>query len=184
MNGRKLTLLLPLVCAALALAATQPLDAQLGGFGRRITEGVKKATGTEEAKPAPEKPVAVPANNPAVIPITDKVLEGYARSVQTEIDLRNQLRNELIAREEGVAKHKACEQQAAGSPESQKIVMQLVNAPENATSDQMTALMAKMGKEQQELILKMCGTEPGPINVADRLTDIRAKAAASAGPIR
>jgi hypothetical protein len=185
MNGRIIARLRPLACVTLALAASQPLDAQFGGLGRRITEGVKKAAGgdAEEAKPGEGKPIVLPTNDPLVIPITEKVLDGFARALQTEIDLRNQLRNELIAREQDEKKYAACKEQAAASPEAQEIIMQLVNVPENASSEQMTAMMAKMGKDQEALILKMCGSDPAPINVAERLTEIRQKAAASAGPI-
>jgi len=186
MNGRKLTRLLPLACVALALVATQPLDAQFGGLGRRITEGVKKATGgeaDETAKPGKGKPVVLPTNDPFVIPITDKVLDGYARSLQTEIDLRNQLRNELIAQEGAKTKYTACKQQAASSPEALQIIMQLANIGDNPTTEQMMKVSQKMESDQAALVLKMCGSEPAPIDVAQRLTQIRQKAAASAGPI-
>lgn len=185
MNGRKVSRLLPLTCVVLALTATQPLDAQFGGFSRRITEGVKKAAGgdAEEAKPGKGKPVVLPTNDPMVIPITDKVLDGFARALQTEIDLRNQLRNELIAREQDEKKFEACKQQAAASPEAVQILMQLGSAGDSPTTEQMMALMTKMEAAQSALVLKMCGADPAPINVAERLTQIRQKAAASAGPI-
>jgi hypothetical protein len=185
MNGRPIARLLPLACVTLALAASQPLDAQFGGLGRRITEGVKKAAGgdAEEAKPGKGKPVVLPTNDPLVIPITEKVLEGYARALQTEIDLRNQLRNELIAREQEETKYAACKGQAASSPEAVQIMMQLGSAGDSPTTEQMMALMKKMETDQAALVLKMCGADPAPINVAERLTQIRQKAAASAGPI-
>jgi hypothetical protein len=186
MNGRTIARLLPLACVVLALAVTQPLDAQFGGLGRRITEGVKKATGgdaDETAKPGKGKPVVLPTNDPHVIPITDKVLDGYARALQTEIDLRNQLRNELIAREQEEKKYAACKQQAASSPEAVQIMMQLGSAGDSPTTEQMMALMKKMEADQAALVLKMCGADPPAIDVAQRLTQIREKAAASAGAI-
>ena len=186
MNGSTIARLLPLACVTLALAATQPLDAQFGGLGRRITEGVKKAAGgdaDETAKPGKGKPVVLPTNDPLVIPITDKVLDGFARALQTEIDLRNQLRNELMAREQDKKKFEACKQQAAASPEAVQILMQLGSAGDSPTTEQMMALMTKMEAAQSALVLKMCGADPAPINVAERLTQIRQKAAASAGPI-
>jgi len=187
MNRRRFARLLPLACVTLALSATQPVDAQFGGLGRKITEGAKKVAGgdaDETAKPDANKPVVLPTNDPSVIPITDKVLEGFERAMKTELALRGELRTELEGRDAAAKKHEACIQQAAASPEAQQIVMQLANVPENSTNEQMMAMMAKMGKDQEALVLKMCGPVPAPINTAQRLLDIRQKAAASAGPIR
>jgi hypothetical protein len=187
MNGRTIARLLPLACVTLALSATEPVDAQFGGLGRRITEGAKKAAGgdaDETAKPGANKPVALPTNDPSVIPITDKVLEGFERAMKTELTLRGELRNELEARDAAEKKHAACKQEAAGSPEAQQIIMQLANAPENASTEQMMKMMAQMAQDQEALVLKKCGPVPAPINTAQRLLDIEQKAAAAAGPIR
>ena len=154
----------------MVLAAPRPLDAQLGGLLRgRVTDAAKKAAGIEsEAAPKPtdtptvSKPVVLPTTDPSVIPITDKVLEGFARALQTEIDLRAQLLKELDAREAAVKKHEACKGQVAASPEFQQILMQLGNLPENTTTEQMMQAMAKMTKDQEALVLKMCGPEPAP----------------------
>ena len=102
MNGRNRARLRLLTCVALALAVSRPLEAQFGGLGRRIAEGAKKAAGVEsEEAPKPDapKPVVLPTDDPDVIPITDKVLEAFARALQTEIDLREQLYKELEAKE-------------------------------------------------------------------------------------
>ena len=186
MNGRKITRLLPFACVAFAFAAAQPLDAQFGGFGRKITEGVKKVAGgdAEEAKPGTNKLVVLPTNDPAVIPITDKVLEAFEKGVRTEIELRNQLRNEVIAREKAMQEYPACKQRAARSPEALQILLQLGDLGDNPSREQMTPAVEKMQADQAALVLKMCGPEPPFINVAERLTEIRTKAAAASGPIR
>jgi len=193
MNGRHMTRILLLACAAVVLAAPRPLEAQLGGLLRgRVTDAAKKAAGVESepapkpdgAKPGAPKPVALPTDDPSVIPITDQVLEGFARSLQTEIDLRQQLFKELEGREAAVKKHEACKQQVAGSPEAQAIMMQLGNMPDNATTETMMQVMAKMEKDQVALVLKRCGPDPAAINTSQRLEEIRVKAAAAAGPIR
>jgi hypothetical protein len=126
----------------------------------------------------------LPTNDPSVIPITDKVLEGFERAIRTELSLRDELRKELEARDAAEKKHAACKQEAAASPEAQQIIMQLANAPENATTEQMMEMMAQMAQDQEALVLKKCGPVPAPINTAQRLLDIEQRAAASAGPIR
>lgn len=171
MNGRKVAPLLLLLWTGLSPIAAPPLEAQFGGLGRRITEGANK-------------PVALPTNDPSVIPITDKVLEGFERAMKTELTLRGELRNELEARDAAEKKHAACKQEVAGSPEAQQIIMQLANVPENATTEQMMKVMAQMAQDQEALVLKKCGPVPAPINTAQRLLDIEQRAAASAGPIR
>ncbi len=187
MNGRKVAPLLLLLCTGLSPIAAPPLEAQFGGLGRRITEGAKKVAGgdaDETAKPGANKPVALPTNDPSVVPITDKVLEGFERAMKTELTLRGELRNELEARDAAEKKHAACKQEVAGSPEAQQIIMQLANVPENATTEQMMKVMAQMAQDQEALVLKKCGPVPAPINTAQRLLDIEQRAAASAGPIR
>ena len=189
MNGRIRPRLLLLTCVALALLVSRPLEAQFGGLGRRIAEGAKKAAGVESeeaskpATPSASEPVELPTNNPAVIPITDKVLEGFERAMRTEISLRDELRRELEAKDAADKKREACKQETAGSPEAQQIIMRLADVPENATPEQMTKMMAQMAEDSDALVLQKCGPVPAPIDTAQRLLDIRQKAAASAGPI-
>jgi hypothetical protein len=119
-----------------------------------------------------------------VIPITDKVLEGFARALQTEIDLRDQLFKELEAKEAAETKYTACKQQAAASPEFTQILMRLADTPENASTEEMMKRMAQMSQDQEALVVKMCGPAPVAVNTAQRLLEIQQKAAAAAGPIR
>jgi flagellar motility protein MotE (MotC chaperone) len=189
MNGRQVTRLLLLTCVAVTVAAPRPLEAQFGGLRGRITDAAKKAAGAEEApKPADKatvsKPVVLPTDDPMVIPITDAVLVAFATSLRTEIALKEELFKELEGQEEAVKKYEACQGQVAGSPEALEIMMQLGNMPDNATNEQLTQVMAKMGKDQEALILKMCGPKPAPVNTADRLSQIQQKAAAASGPVR
>ena len=189
MNERNKARLLPLACLALALAAPQLVEAQFGGLGRRITEGAKKAAGVEPddaAKPGEptSKPVVLRTDDPFVIPITDGVLKAFAKGLQTEVDLLEQLRKELVAREAAVEKYNACRNQAAGSPEFIEILMKLGNLPENSTNEDMQKAMAQMAKDQEALVLKRCGSTPAAVNGAERLQEIQRKAAAAAGPIR
>jgi hypothetical protein len=163
-NGRNLTRLLTLASVALALAAPQPLGAQFGGLGRRIAEGAKKAAGVESAEaptPGAPKPVVLPDDDPTVIPITDTVLEGFARTLQTEIDLRDQLFKELEAKEAAEKKYTACKQQAAASPEFMQILTRLADAPENASTEEMMKRMAQMSQDQEALVVKI-GDRPHP----------------------
>jgi hypothetical protein len=175
------------------LALVQPLDAQFGGLGRRIGDAAKKAAGVESeesakpadaATPGAPTPVALPTDDPSVIPITDKVLDGFARSLQTELDLRAQLFKELDGREAAVKKREACMGQVAGSPEYTAIMLRLGDLPENTTTEQMMKAMAQMTQDQEALLNKMCGPAPAPINTSQRLEEIKLKAAAAAGPVR
>ena len=187
MNEQNKVRLLPLACLALALAAPQLLEAQFGGLGRRITEGAKKAAGVESddaAKPGAAKPVVLRTDDPFVIPITDAVLDAYAKGLRAEIDLLEQFRQELAARATAVEKYEACKKQAAGSPEFVEILMRLGNLPENITPEDMQKAMAQMGKDQEALVLKMCGPAPAAVSAANRLQEIQRKAAAAAGPVR
>jgi hypothetical protein len=187
MNEPNTARLLPLACLALALAAPQIVEAQFGGLGRRITEGAKKAAGVESdeaAKPGAPKPVVLPTDDPFVIPITDAVLNAFARGLQAEIDLLEQFRKELAAREAAVQKYDACKKEAAGSPETMALVMGLGNLPENATAEDLQKAMAQMAKDQEALLLKKCGSAPPAVNGAERLREIQRTAAANAGPIR
>ena len=187
MNERNKARLLPLACLALALAAPQLVEAQFGGLGRRITEGAKKAAGVEPddaAKPETSKPVVLRTDDPFVIPITDAVLKAFAKGLQAEVDLINQFRKELAAREAAVEKHNACKQQVGGSPEYVEILMSLGNLPENTTMEDMQKVMAKMTQDQEALVLRRCGSVPPVPNGAERLQEIQRKAAAAAGPIR
>jgi hypothetical protein len=190
MKGRIVVRLLPLTCAALTLALVQPLEAQFGGLGRRIGDAAKKAAGVESEEtakptvPGAPKPVVLRTDDPLVIPITTAVLDTFARAMQAEIELREEFRKELEARQATDSKYEPCKQQVAGSPEVIEIMMQLGNLPDNAPPEAMQDLMAKMAKDQEALVLKRCGPAPVPVNGAARLQEIKRRAVAAAGPIQ
>jgi hypothetical protein len=173
------------VLAALGLLTVAPdlSGAQLGGLIRRkVAEAAK---GEEPKKEAATEPAAAPASNdPNVIEVTDAVLTALENSLQAEIRMREEFRKELAAMKTQ-EQYNACTQEAAQSPEAQKISMRILELPENATQEQMMDLMAKNGKELEALTLKRCGPDVRQFNDtwrAKRLEEIQRKAAGAGSP--
>jgi hypothetical protein len=168
----------------MAFAAPRPLEAQFGGLRGRITDAAKKAAGADEApkpadKPTVSKPVVLSTDDPMVIPITDAVLVAFAKGLQTEIDLKEQLRKELAAMKTP-EDYAACRQQVAGSPQFMEIMMRLGKLPENPSDEVMQKAMADMARDQEALLSKTCGPDVTQVNSAERLKDIQRKAASAA----
>jgi hypothetical protein len=179
-----------LVTCALVVAVPAASDAQLGGLiKRKITEATKKGGEPEEKKPEDAKTPPEPARSPAERPtgvaaITDESLTGLERGLQTEIDLREQLRTELAANVKSVQEYETCKGRVPTSPEAMQIALRMADLPPNSTQQDLIKLAERNQQDLDALTLKTCGPEVKRIDVAARLEDIQRRAALAARPVR
>lgn len=174
-----------LVSFALLGIASDVAGGQLGALRRRIGEVTK---GEEAKKPAEKSGDAKSAVDAAfedrnVIELTDAVLDALERTLETEIKLQGEFMKELAALKTP-EQYNACKQEAAASPEAQKIIMKLGELGENPTPEQMQNAMAQMAKDNEALVLKRCGTDVNQFNDGwryKRLQEIRRQAVAAGG---
>ena len=173
MTSSRLTRFLVLACA-LVVAVPEVSSAQLGGLiKRKIAEAAKKG-GEPEAADAPTGAVA----------ITDESLTGLERGLQTEIDLRGQLKTELATNAKAVQDYEACKGRVPTSPEAMQIALRMADLPPNATQQDLIKLAERNKQDLDTLTLKTCGPEVKKIDVAARLEDIQRRAAVAARSLR
>ena len=176
-----------LVPVSLLSVASDVAGGQLGALRRKIGEVTKgeEARKEEAAKPgAPSKSAVDTAfEDRNVIELTDAVLDALERTLETEIKLQGEFMKELAALKTP-EQYNACKQEAATSPEAQKIIMKLGELGENPTPEQMQNAMAQMAKDNEALVLKRCGTDVNQFNDSwryKRLQEIRRQAVAAGG---
>jgi hypothetical protein len=93
-------------------------EAQIGGLiKKKVAEAVKGPEKTE-AKPADGEKKSI--YNDEIVEMTGPVLDGFANGLRTEIALRNEFR-EVLAKLKTPAQYESCTNDAAASPEGQKI---------------------------------------------------------------
>jgi hypothetical protein len=162
---------------------------QLGGLLRKK---IGEATGKDEPKkvePPPAAPNAPAASNDGLnFPypdISEPVLVGLERALETEIGLRENFKKELAAIK-SPEEYNACKLQTMQSPEYLKVIEPLASIPDSAKPAERQKAMLAIGQAAEALTLKMCGPDPVQFNSgwrAKRLEEIHRKAAAAAGVV-
>src|SRR5688572_368679 len=167
---RRIRLVSRLVVAALVpisllSVASDVAGGQLGALRRKIGEITKGEEAKKPAEKGGDAKSAVDAafDDPNVTELTDGVLDALERTLETEIKLQGELMKELAAMKTP-EEYNACKQEAAASPEAQKIIMKLGELGENPSPGQMQNAMAEMAKENQALVLKRCGPDVNQFN--------------------
>jgi hypothetical protein len=189
MTSSRLIRFLVLTCA-LVVALPAASSAQLGGLiKKKIAEATKKGGDPEEKKPeetkTPPEPARPAGESPTgAVAITDESLTGLERGLQTEIDLREQLKTELAANAKTVQQYEACKERVPTSPEAMQIVMRIADLPSTATQQDVMKLAERNQQDLDALTLKTCGPAAKRIDVAARLEDIQRRAAVAARPPR
>ena len=174
-----------LLAGTMALTMATVAEAQIGGLiKKKVAEAVKGPEKTE-AKPADGEKKSI--YNDEIVEMTGPVLDGFANGLRTEIALRNEFR-EVLAKLKTPAQYQSCTNDAAASPEGQKISTRILSLPESVSAEEMQRVIAKAGQDLDALQEKKCGKDPAvewsDERRAEKLKEIELKAAAAAGPVR
>lgn len=129
-----------------------------GGLGDKLKQKATSALKGDKAKPAAasESGPITSRMNP---PLTAERLARFQKGMQVELAEREKARKFLASLKTKEA-YRQCTQEAAMSPEMQKIAMSVAEMPENATTEQMQKHMARMGTQMESLTVKKCGQDP------------------------
>ncbi|HEY5546228.1 MAG TPA: hypothetical protein VIK50_09250 [Gemmatimonadaceae bacterium] len=171
--------------AIMSLTLAGGAQAQIGGLiKKKVAEKVKGPEKTE-VKPADGEKKSV--YNDEIVEMTGPVLDGFMNGLRTEIALRNEFR-EVLAKLKTPAQYLACTNDAAASPEGQKISTRILSLPESVTAEEMQRVVTKASQDLVALQEKKCGKDPAvewsDEKRAEKLKEIELKAAAAAGPVR
>jgi hypothetical protein len=169
-----------LVLLFVALAALPPSGnaaAQRGATTTKVKEAVKGGE-QPQGEPAPAEPVF----HADYVEITEPVLDGFVRGLQTEIALLKEFRD-LLATYPTAEQYAACQGQVLTSPEAIKL-FELFSLPDNASAEQVRRAMETYSTEMAVLVKKKCPLVPNEWNVGTktaRLKEIETQAAAATG---
>ena len=162
---------------ALSWLSSGTADAQIGGLiKRKAAEAVKGPEKKAEEKPA-DNAISLGGARELNATNIDALIEG----LKTEVALRDAYKAE-VAKYPTREQYNKCQQDVAMSPENQKL-LEILNLPDNATTEQLQAATKRFGEEGMALLKKKCPLDPNDVSdVAKqkRLGEIEGKAAEAA----
>jgi len=160
-------------------------DAQLGGLlKKKAKEVAQSPVKKEETKPPSDEAAARALSQPDVVPITQDSTDRFKKGLNVEITLRDEFRT-FLASLKTREQYDTCKGESVMSPEGQKIGMQMLNLPDNASPAEMQKVMMKSGADLEALTTKRCGRDPAEwddARRAERLREIRGQASDAAMP--
>jgi hypothetical protein len=150
-----------LATALVAIVATNPAEAQLGGL---IKKKVADAVKPKEEQKAPDQAEEA---SPFKFELTAETMAAFKRGLELEVKMRADIRADHKARvakyDAAKAAYKKCEAGIAMRPEAAKIAEEASTRMDNAkTPAETQAAMKWMTDEMVALRTKVCGAEPGP----------------------
>jgi hypothetical protein len=166
-----------LLIVAAFLGVVPDAGAQLGGLKKKLKETVGG-----EKKPEAAQAAAITFSND-LVELTEPILDGLVRGLQTEIALRKEFKA-VLATYPTDAQFRICVAQVPLSEEGMKILT-ANPLPDNATTAQLQEAIQKLTTLLEAVQKKRCPLDPGDWGgdkKEQRLKEIVAKAAEAVGP--